>query len=290
MSEPQHHEQPQPQPTGQALHATHPPHATRPPQSAQTRPPLAHRLRRAVVIAIVASFGAAAVAGIAVLLGGVQSDAAGKVLATTSLTGVLSVAVLCGAALLGKRAQAFGWVTIAVSLATLVRALWLIWGDPDWSGHSFELTLTMAIVTAACAVASLLLLLVAHERRAVRMLLFATLAMLAFGVLLTLFLVWDLGPDYDAPGRDAFYERFWQLTGIVWILAALGIVVVPVMSLLLRAGRQPQATAVAVPTAAAPGSAPAPTVQLSPASQQKLAQAALAAGVTPDELVERLLG
>lgn len=262
MSQPQHHE---PQRTRQV------------PQAGRS---LAHRLRRAVVIAIVASFGAAALAGIFVLLGGMQSDAAGKVLATTSLTGVLSVAVLCGAALLGKKAQAFGWIAIGVSLATLARALWLIWGDPDWSDRSFKVTFTMAIVTAACAVASLLLLLVDHERRSVRALLFATLGLLALGVLLTLFLLWDLGPDYGSPGRDDFYERFWQLAGIVWILAALGVVVVPVMSLLLRVGRQPQALAGAV----------APALQLSPASQQKLAQAALAAGITPDELVERLLG
>ena len=253
-------------------------------------PELARTLRRVVVIAIIASFGIAALAGIAVLLGGMRSDAAGQVLATTSLTGVLSVAVLCGAALLGKRAQAFGWVAIAVSLVMLGRSLWLIWGDPDWSDHSFRLTLTMAILTAACAVASLLLLLVEHERRAVRVSLFATLALMALGVLLSLALVWEVGREYSSPGHDAFYERLWQTAGIVWILAALGIVVVPVVSLLLRDSTASAATAAQAANAAlAPASAPGAAPQLSAESRRRLADAAQAAGITPDELVDRLL-
>lgn len=243
-----------------------------------------------MVIAIIASFGIAALAGIAVLLGGMRSDAAGQVLATTSPTGGLSAAVLCGAALLGKRAQAFGWVAIAVSLVMLGRSLWLIWGDPDWSDHSFRLTFTMAILTAACAVASLLLLLIEHERRAVRVSLFATLALMALGVLLSLAFVWEVGREYSSPGHDAFYERLWQTTGIVCILAALGIVVVPVMSLLLRASTAPAATAAQAANAApAPAPTPEAAPQLSAESRRRLADAAQAAGITPDELVDRLL-
>ncbi|RGE21586.1 hypothetical protein [Leucobacter sp. wl10] len=238
--------------------------------------PLAHRIRRWIVVVMVASFAIAAVAGIAVLLGGATSEPASKVLGTTALTGVFSVAVLCGAALIGRPVQWFGWITVAVSAATLARMLWMIWVEPGWDEDPFKLTITMVILTGACAIASLLLLLVSHDRRSVRAALLTTLALLALGVLLTMLLIWEVAGDED--------DVYLQATGIVWILAALGIVVLPVMSLLLRT--PPPSRPVASDTGV---QGPADATGLSRASLERIAAAARAEGVTPDELVERLL-
>lgn len=256
------------------------------------RDSFAHRLRRWVVGAIIVSFGIAALGGIFVLLSGSWSDTAAKVLATTGLTGLFSVAVLCGAALLGKSAQAFGWVTIIVSVVTLAVILTQLWTDADWGDAMFKTDVTLCALSAACAVASLLLLLVAHDRRAVRTLLFVTLGLIALAVLLTLLPVWN-----ESIGDS---DAYWRSAGVVWILAALGTVVLPVLSLLLRGPRgEPAETPVTPvpaqeyaqdPGATATGGLPgAPAPQLSAASIERIASAARAQGVTADELVERLL-
>lgn len=255
---------------------------------------LAQQIRRWVVGVIIVSFAIAALGGIIVLLSGAFSETAGKVLGTTALTGLFSVAVLCGIALVGKRAQWFGWATVVISIITLVRLLWLIWAEPNWGDHSFELTITMCIITAACAVASLLLLLSAHDRAVVRVLLYVTLGFIALGVLLSLLAIWRVIPDDP--------ENFWRGTGVVWILAALGVVVVPVMSLLMRAPKATAAAAAASPqyqatppvTTVAPQPAgselpAAAQTQLSPNAVAHLTAAANAAGVSPDEFVNQLL-
>lgn len=249
------------------------------PQRPRTRRSLAQQLRRWVVGVIIASFGVAALGGVVVLLSGAWTDTVAKVLGTTAFTGLFSVAVLCGIALVGRRVQWFGWVTVGVSAFTLVRILWLIWADPIWSDYSWRLTFTASILTAACAVSSLLLLLSAHDRPAVRLLLSVTLGFIGLGVLLSLLAVWEL-----IPGGD---EVFWRGTGVVWILAALGVVVLPVMSLLMR---DPRPTPVEVQ--ADPAAAPMDlghAAPLSPASVARIAEAARVAGVSPDELVDRLL-
>ncbi|WP_449281573.1 hypothetical protein [Leucobacter sp.] len=249
--------------------------------------PVAQRIRRWIVVVIVASFAIAAAAGIAVLLGGATSGPATKVLSTTALIGIFSVAALCGAALIGRRVQWFGWIAVGIAVVTLARLLWMIWIEPEWDEGAFKLTITLVILTGACSIASLLLLLVTHDRRPVRSALFATLAMLAAGVLLTLVLLWELVGDYP--------DGYLQATGIVWILAALGIVVLPVMSLLLRS---PGTTAPHGPGAAGgggpltdqgPRADADPVHDLSRNSLERIAAAARAEGLSPDELVERLL-
>lgn len=246
---------------------------------------VAHRIRRWVVGAIIVSFGIAALGGIAVLLSGAWSDTAGRVLATTALVGLFSVAVLCGVTLFEKPVQWFGWVTVGLSVVTLAWVLWLVWADdPSWGDFTFEFTVTMCVFTAACAVAALLLLLVAHNRQFVRVLLYVTLGLMALGVLLSLLPVWRFEPGD--------YESYWRATGVVWILAALGIVVLPVTSLLPRA-TQPADRAsreAGVPAESAAQPAPvAPVAQLSQDSLERIARAAQAEGVTPDEFVRRLL-
>lgn len=227
----------------------------------------AQRVRRWVVILIIASFSIAALAGIMVLFGDVNSGPAYQVLASTALIGVFSIAVFCGVVLVGQRWQTFGWVTVAVAILTLFWCLWLVWGDPSWNDPTVEVTATACTLTAALAVSSLLLLLAAHRIRALRIGLFVTLALIAVGVVMILLPIWGLEMDD--------FDWYLRAAGVIWILAALGIVVLPVLSIALKN------------TQSAPAEA-APT-RLSPAAVHHIEAVAQRKGVSPDELIARVL-
>jgi len=220
-------------------------------------------LRRVIVGLIIVSFGIAAILGIVVLLGAELGEASGRVLATTAIVGSFSVAVLCCAALLGRRARPVGAVGVAVSILTAVLAIWAVWDtalfERGWESFS-RLLWSGVAATAALSLASLLLLLADRRRPAVRIGLLLTLGFLAILLVLSIWLVWgsDLG------------EAFARAYGIVAILSALGAVVVPVLSLLLRDGG-----------AAAAG--------LSPAVADRLVVEATRRGISVDELVAPLL-
>ncbi|MGO1182976.1 MAG: hypothetical protein ACTHZ5_00495 [Micrococcaceae bacterium] len=227
----------------------------------------AQRVRRWVVIMIIASFSIAAIAGIIVLFGDVNSDPAYQVLASTALIGVLSVAVFCGVVLVGKRWQTFGWVTVTVALLTLLWCLRLVWGEPSWDEPTVEVTATACTLTAALSVSSLLLLLAEHRIRAVRIGLFVTLALIGVGVVMILLPVWGLQLDD--------FDWYIRAAGVIWILAALGIVVLPVLSIALKNTQ-------ALPADAA-------VTRLSPASVHHIETVAQRAGISPDELITRVL-
>ncbi|WP_309132939.1 hypothetical protein [Brevibacterium sp.] len=268
----------------------------------------ARRLKRAIVVTMIVSFSVAAVGGIIVLLSDVWSETAGQVLATTVITGVISIAVFCGAMLVGRPVQWFGILTVSVSVCALVLLLALVWYDVIFESIGWEWLPTASILTATGAVSSLILLLVRHRSLLVQIALAITLALVALGTIVTLIMVWV----EEASATDWFV----RLVGIVWILAALGIVVVPVSSLLLRQSAQPGPEAMGPPSPSSPAqsqqggqsqgelsqgglsqgglspSSPAQSQEggLSQASMDRINSAAGAAGITPDELIERLLG
>ncbi|WP_167199807.1 hypothetical protein [Brevibacterium pigmentatum] len=228
-------------------------------------------LRRTIVIVIVVTFSLAAAGGIIVLLGDVESEATFKVIGTTALTGAVSVAAFCGATLIGRRVQWFGIVTIGLAVVTLGLALWFLWGDPfggpdnyEFWDFLFKALSSFALLTAVASVSSLILLLTVRTQ-VVRIGLPITLGLLAAGTCLTLVTTWV----------ESAWELEWlnRINGIVWILAALGVVVVPLTSLLLKAGTKP---AEASPT-------------LSPAMLERVDAAARAEGITADALIDRLL-
>lgn len=222
-------------------------------------------VRRVLVWLIIASFGIAAVLGIVVLLGVEIGDTAARVLATTATIGAFSVTVLCGAALLGRPAQVVGVATVAVSILTAGYSVWLIWDDGVylWDGDAvLKLLLTGISATAALSLASLLLLLSRRRRPVVRIGLGVTLALMALVLVLTLYLIWATNVD------DNVFPRVY---GIVAILAALGAVVVPVLSLLL------------------PDSTRGRTVSLDPALAERLVATAERRGITVAELVAPVL-
>lgn len=257
-------------------------------------------LRRTIAIIIVVAFSLAAAGGIIVLLGDIDSDVTYKVIGTTALTGAISVAAFCGATLIGRRTQWFGIVTIGMAAVTMALSLWFLWGDPYADPENYELAEVLfqalssfILVTAVASISTLILLLVPRSR-VVRIGLPITLCLLALGTCLVLITIWV----------DSAWELEWltRLNGIVWILAALGVVVVPLTSLLLKAGAKP---AGADGAGAADGTGAAdehetsavstrpratPTAStLSPSSLDRINAAARAEGLTADELIDRLL-
>lgn len=221
--------------------------------------------RRIVVAVIIASFGIAALGGIVVLLGGSLGDDGWRVLSTTAVIGAFSIAVLCCAALAGRRLRVFGIIGAIVSVLSAGLVVWLIWYRGPFTppfDALLELTWSGIALTVAFAFASLLLLLADRDQPAVRIGLVATLALFAIVLGLTLYAIW-----WSETIRG---DTFGRVVGVFAILAALGAVIVPVVSLLLRAPRErPAATSSAL---------------------SRLEAEAAQRGMTPDELLDQLLG
>lgn len=221
--------------------------------------------RRIIVAVIVVSFSAAAISGIVVLLGAELGPTAWRVLSTTSVAGAFSVAVLCCVSLAGRRLQTVGYVGAGVSVLAAVLVLVAVWGQPAWDAEGFWDSLWTAVAASvAFSFASLLLLLADRRRTAVRVGLIVTLALFAIVFVMVVVPIWT--DEYGG-------ELYSRLLGIVSILAALGAIVVPVLSLLLRDRADPGGT----------------DVPLSAASVALLRAEAARRGVTPDELMDSLL-
>lgn len=221
-------------------------------------------IRRTIVAVIIVSFGLAALGGIIVLLGGSLGSDSWRVLSTTGVVGAFSIAVLCCAALAGRRLQVFGFAGAVVAVVSAALVVWMIWYDGPYNDAIdvvADATWTSVALTVAFAFASLLLLLADRDQIAVRVGLAATLLLFAVVLLMTIYAIWW--------GDTIRGDTFGRVLGVFAILAALGAVIVPVMSLLLRA---PRARA-----------------GLSDAARSRLEAEAQRRGVTADELVAQLL-
>jgi hypothetical protein len=179
---------------------------------------------RAVIVRItIVSFSVAALMGVVALLGGGDfGETEGKVLLTTLLVGVASVAVLCCLATAGGSYRAVGAVGAAVVLVPLGTGLAMIWGSGDedvplWLARTFGVG---SIAAATLAQASLLLAIARRARPWVRRLLGATL--LLGVVLFVLASALVLGAE---PGGVQL-----RVLGVVAILDVLGTVVVAALS------------------------------------------------------------
>jgi hypothetical protein len=221
------------------------------------------RLRRVIVAVIIVAFGLAAVGGIVVLLGGELGETALRVIGTTVVVGASSVAVLCCAALLGRRLQPVGVIGVVIAALAGALVVWTVWYRGDY-GALWEImskiTGTAVTVSAALALSSLLLLLGDRRRAVVRIGLVVTLALFAVVTALVMYLIWMSGAVDD--------QIFPRVLGIAAILAALGAVVVPVMSLLLPDER---------------------SGTLSHTAVSRLQTEASRRGISPDALVDALL-
>jgi F0F1-type ATP synthase assembly protein I len=178
-------------------------------------------IRKVIVRVTIGSFSLAALLGIIALLrGGEFGQTQFRVLLTTLLVGVVSIAVLCYLATAGRPSQPVGVAGGVIVLVPLVTALLMIWGDVE-HGPSEGVLKTFGIgtvVAATLAQASLLLTLGERGRPGVRRILVGTLALAAVLAGMASALIAGF-----TPAEGGYYYR---ILGVMAILDVLGTVVV----------------------------------------------------------------
>jgi len=213
-------------------------------------------LRRLVVTLVIGSFSVAALLGIIALLGGGElGETEGRVLLTTVIVGVESIAVLCYLAVAGKRSALVGLAGGLISLVPFSVALWLTWGgsDPQRLWDVFGVGVTIAATLAhAC-------LLLALDRGRLRLLLVGTLVAMA--------VVAAMISNAIINGED-LGDLYWRWFGVVAILDVLGTVVFAALGIF--SGR------------AKPDGEPG---LMTPALESRVVDAARSRGVSPTQLI-----
>ncbi len=177
-------------------------------------------LRKLVIYLVIGSFSIAALMGIVALLGGDFGDTQAKVLLTTVIVGVESIAVLCYLAVAGRPSAIVGILGGLVSLVPFGLALWLTWSEGDGLDNSNLWEIFGVTVTIAASLAQACLLLALADRKKLGWMLIGTLVTIAIVAgMITLAILdgADLGDD------------FWRIFGIVAILDVLGTVVLAAM-------------------------------------------------------------
>ncbi|MDQ3157485.1 MAG: ribbon-helix-helix domain-containing protein [Actinomycetota bacterium] len=227
-------------------------------------------LRSLVVKLVIGSFSVAALMGIiALLAGGSFGETEGRILLTTVIVGVTSIAVLCYLATAGKLFQVVGLIGGVTVFVPFAVALWLTWFDENGDSVIWRIFGIGVTVSASIAQACLLLALAYDSRPIVRRLLLGTLALIAVIAVLIIIPIVD-GSDLT--------DTYWRFFGVVAILDVLGTITVAALQKFLpedrqQAGREPL---------------------LSTALDSRIADAARARGVSRAELLtealDKLLG
>lgn len=199
-------------------------------------------LRRVIVSVTIASFSVAALLGVLALLGGDVGETQVRVLLTTLVVGVVSIAVLCYLATAGTSYQAVGGFGGLVVVVPLTTSLLMTWGGDDrFSDGVVEAFGVGTIVAATLAQACLLLVLAAGRSAGLRVLLALTLLLATLLAVVLSALVLGADADDDATVR---------LVGVIAILDVLGTVVVAALSKFGPEARDGDARAsIAVPAA-----------------------------------------
>lgn len=175
-------------------------------------------LRKTASRVVIAAFSVAALLGIVALLTGEFGETQGKILLTTVVVGLESLAILCYLAPTRSPWTALGVLGFLVSLVTFTLALVLVWGPTDeapadWFTKTLFVSLTLA---ATLAQVCLLIGLTGDRRRSRTYLLVATCVAAAVVAALVVWSILD-------PKDDVAW--FWRTFGVVAILDALGSVV-----------------------------------------------------------------
>ncbi len=180
-------------------------------------------VRRLVAALVIGSFSIAALFGIIALIGGGDlGETEAKVLLTTVIVGVESIAVLCYLAVSGRRTAIVGILGALVSLVPFGIALALTWGGYD--GDTALWDVFGVTVTIAATLAHACLLLALHRgRRGV--LLAATLVAMAVVAAMICNAILN---------GENLGDLYWRVFGIVAILDVLGTVVYTALELFGR--------------------------------------------------------
>lgn len=233
-------------------------------------------LRAVVVKVVIVSFSLAALLGIATLLtGDALGETSDKVLGTTFVVGVESLAVLCYLAVAGTRRAYLGIVGGVISLVPFGLTVWIIWVDDIWWSDTLFRVLGIGLTLAASlAQASLLAAVADRPRPRVRGLLAVTfVAITALAALIS----------YPIVTEAELGEWYFRTVGIVAILDVLGTILV----IALQKFTAPRPAAPRSAEAAA--SMPRDRVLLPPDTEARLVEAARRRGTTPGLLLDDLL-
>jgi hypothetical protein len=234
-------------------------------------------VRRAAIIAIVASLAIAALLGIIALLSGEFGELQGKVLLTTLTVAAFGTTALCHLAIVTRSVRVVGFVGIGASFGAALCALVLIWVDWDnawqYTEWWWKSLAVLSIVAVSLAQVNLLLLLAGRRQPLIRIALAVTLAAVAVvGVMLAL----PTLTNGDIPGDQG--DGYWRIFGVVAILDALGTIALPILGLVLGASAASRPDA----TTATPAPAQSPrALELPPELAARIDEAAALAGVAP---------
>ena len=177
-------------------------------------------IRRAIATLTIVAFSIAALLGVVALLGGSFGDTEYRIVLTTVLVGVASIAMLCYLATAGTAYQGVGVTGGLVLLVPLVTGLLLIW-DGSGAGEGTSKAFGIGVIAAATlAQACLLVVLADGEAAGIRLLLGLTL--LVAGLLGLLLCALVLGATIG--------EVEIRIMGVLGILDVLGTVVVAALS------------------------------------------------------------
>lgn len=223
-------------------------------------------IRRAAFIVAIASLAIAAAIGIIMILTGDVDAVRWKIMGTTLIVGALCILALADLTLVGREVGWVGWIGVLFAAVAAGLAIEVIWSERDGPEFLFRLLSTTSITAVGLALACLLLQLLRHRHRVVRMLLPVELVLIGVA---TIMLVLTAATDGGIPGADG--DGYWRAFWAVLILVVLGAVVLPIMGLVLR-GHGPTASA-------------ALTVQLPADLAQAVAARAASTGRSPADYV-----
>ncbi|WP_344684594.1 MULTISPECIES: hypothetical protein [Actinomycetes] len=231
--------------------------------------------RRVFLWSMIVSFTLAAGAGILALLGLSLDDTGGRVLLSTVVVGLYSLAMLCCAAIFGRPERLVGVVGALVAALSMLWSLVMVWSESSWIWDAYEVLLTGVTLTVAASFLCLMLTMASYRDAVIRWMLGAAAGLIALATALTLVLIWS--ETWES-------ETFGRLYGIVLILAVLAGVVTPLLSSLRRraAPGAPEPPTTAPQTPAQPTGVDPQTIAALHAEAQRR-------GITVAQLVAPLL-
>ena len=218
-------------------------------------------VRRLVATLVIGSFSIAALFGIIALIGGGElGETEGKILLTTVIVGVESIAMLCYLAVSGRRTAVVGIVGALVSLVPFGIALALTWGGYDGDDAIWDV-FGVSVTVAATVAHACLLLALHHGRR----------ALLLAGTLIAMTVVAAMICNAIVNGED-LGDLYWRLFGVVAILDVLGTVVYAALGVFERRKADDGEPDL-----------------MTPALESRVLDAAQARGVSPSQLISDAL-
>lgn len=159
-------------------------------------------LRRALLLGVAALVAASAILAVAILLFGDFGETEGRVLGTAAALAAHGALVVPATVLLDRdAARPLALALAAVAVAGAATWVWVIWvgpgGDAPWRTASTTATLLVALSQVAATTARRR----PSDPRAVRVLLPASIALVAVVAAIVLMLVWGGGEDAEWLGR-----------------------------------------------------------------------------------------